>query len=221
MANVAVYDAAYVEALEASVVVGGQVNEAGQLVLIRGNGEQFNAGQVVGGLDTYYPVGCVYTSFEPTSPQDLFGGTWTRLKDRMLIGVGDNGRWDTVGEVGGSETVTLTIAQMPEHGHSDSTGTDWPDHGHSGSTTTAGGHEHGEGESGATAFQPTGETGVVRQIMTNPTEGTTTGGGGHGHDVAVGGASARHSHAIPHDGGGQPHDNMPPFQAVFMWRRTA
>lgn len=46
MADVEVYDAAYVAALEASVVVSGFINENGHLVLERGNGEQFNAGVV-------------------------------------------------------------------------------------------------------------------------------------------------------------------------------
>ena len=40
-------------------------------------------------LSTAYPVGSVYMSTESTSPASLFGGTWTQLKDRFLLGAGD------------------------------------------------------------------------------------------------------------------------------------
>lgn len=35
-----------------------------------------------------YPVGSVYMSLNSTSPATLFGGTWEQLKDRFLIGSG-------------------------------------------------------------------------------------------------------------------------------------
>ena len=37
---------------------------------------------------TIYPVGSIYMSLNSTSPATLFGGTWTQLKDRFLIGAG-------------------------------------------------------------------------------------------------------------------------------------
>ena len=65
-------------------------------------------------VDTVYPVGSIYLSVESTSPASLFGGTWTRLKDRFLLGAGSS---YSNGDTGGSKTVTLTEAQIPAHTH--------------------------------------------------------------------------------------------------------
>lgn len=67
-----------------------------------------------------YPVGSVYTSVVATSPATHFGGTWAAFgTGRVLVGY-DNSQteFDTVEETGGSNTHTLTIAEMPAHTHS-------------------------------------------------------------------------------------------------------
>ena len=43
-------------------------------------------------LNAVYPVGSIYISVSETSPHDLFGGTWERLKDRFLLAAGLRGR---------------------------------------------------------------------------------------------------------------------------------
>ena len=40
-------------------------------------------------LKKVYPIGSVYISANETSPAELFGGTWEQLKDRFLLGAGD------------------------------------------------------------------------------------------------------------------------------------
>lgn len=65
-------------------------------------------------LDTVYPVGAIYMSVNSTSPASLFGGTWTQLKDRFLLGAGSS---YTNGDTGGAKTVTLTESQIPNHTH--------------------------------------------------------------------------------------------------------
>ena len=65
-------------------------------------------------LDFIYPVGSIYMSANTTNPSVLFGGTWTQLKDRFLLGAGDT---YAVGTTGGEETHTLTVAEMPSHNH--------------------------------------------------------------------------------------------------------
>lgn len=57
-----------------------------------------------------YPIGCYYWSADSTDPSELFGGTWTRIKDKFVYALGDTG---DAGDTGGSETVTLTKAQLP------------------------------------------------------------------------------------------------------------
>ena len=61
-----------------------------------------------------YPVGSIYVSTNSTSPAALFGGTWTQIKDRFLLGAGDS---YANGATGGEATHTLTINEMPNHDH--------------------------------------------------------------------------------------------------------
>lgn len=63
---------------------------------------------------TIYPVGSIYMSVKSTSPASLFGGTWTQLKDRFLLGAGST---YSNGATGGAATVTLTLSQIPAHTH--------------------------------------------------------------------------------------------------------
>lgn len=224
--DVKVYDSEYVRALEESVVVGGHVNSAGQLVLHRANGEEFNAGQVVAPLDSRWPIGSVYQSFDGTDPATkLGGGTWTRLKDHMLIGVGDNERWNDAGETGGSEKVALSVAEMPSHDHDAATGVIDVNHTHSGTTEPAGNHSHSYAQYTDSTNGPFASgTGPVEQFMTEPVAGNTSESGNHQHNFGTNGmaeGNGAHWHSIPSEGGGQAHENMPPFTAVFMWRRTA
>lgn len=82
-----------------------------------------------------YPVGSVYISFSSTNPSTLFGGTWTRLKDRMLMASGDTYAPNTTG---GSATKTIGVTNLPAHNHSVNAST----HSHSVTTAGAGGHTH-------------------------------------------------------------------------------
>lgn len=61
-----------------------------------------------------HPVGTYWWTSTNTDPNTAYGGTWTRVKDRFVYALGDSG---TVGNTGGSATVTLTTAQMPSHTH--------------------------------------------------------------------------------------------------------
>lgn len=61
-----------------------------------------------------YPVGAIYMSVNSTSPASLFGGTWTQLKDRFLLGAGST---YSNGSTGGAATVELTKDEMPSHTH--------------------------------------------------------------------------------------------------------
>lgn len=61
-----------------------------------------------------WPVGSIYMSVNSTSPATLFGGTWTQLKDRFLLGAGSS---YSNGATGGEATHTLTVNEMPAHTH--------------------------------------------------------------------------------------------------------
>lgn len=127
-------------------------------------------------LDAVYPVGSIYMSVNSTSPATLFGGTWSQLKDRFLLGCGDT---YSNGATGGEATHTLTISEMPNHNH----------------------NMH------------------VEQTYLRGDVSSSNGAGlwaGHSNNYWDG--SNNHLELV---GGDQPHNNMPPYLAVYMWKRTA
>lgn len=84
-------------------------------------------------LDLIYPVGALYISSINTSPASLFGGTWAQITDGAALRAAN-----AYGLVG-SDSITLTLSQIPGHTH---TG---PSHTHSineVSTNWDGGHNH-------------------------------------------------------------------------------
>lgn len=78
---------------------------------------EFNNGATFGGksiIDMIYPVGCIYISYDTTSPAEIFGGSWHRIESRFLYGCAAEG---TTGLTGGEATHTLTEDEMPSHNH--------------------------------------------------------------------------------------------------------
>lgn len=76
-------------------------------------------------LDLLHPVGSIYMSVDSTDPSELFGGTWTQIRQRYLYATTEQ---QEGGETGGnaysvvtpSGTVgshTLTVSEIPAHTH--------------------------------------------------------------------------------------------------------
>ena len=156
-------------------------------------------------LDLVYPVGSLYWSSKATSPNTLFGGTWTRIKDKFLWAMGDS---DTANATGGEKTHTLITSEMPKHTHT-----------FSGSTSSQSTPKDGKITyvSGIT-----GTAGIFSNFVA--TSAPSTGSGtasnrgyieidiGHTHDV-----SGTNSEV----GSGDAHNNMPPYICKYCWERTA
>lgn len=168
-------------------------------------------------VDTFkkvYPIGAIYISLNNTNPSNIFGfGTWEALPEgRMLLAQGSNYK---AGSTGGESTHTLTIAEMPAHNHWDNTEASG-DHTHTGETNSSGEHSHNiQGRSGwnsGDAFAGHADGyGVSHQ---------SDRAGSHTHSFTTN-SSGSHTHKIKSDGGGQPHNNMPPYLSVYMWKRVA
>ena len=194
-------------------------------------------------LEIIYPVGSVYISFTDQNPSTYLGGQWTKLGGRFLLAA-DGAH--PVGSQGGEEKHTLTSAEMPAHTHTGTTGTAGS-HTHAGSTGSAGSHSHTRGtmnitgrigaiseegvnySSGAFYEDGAGGTGhgggwdkFVYMDASRSWIGSTSVCSDHTHSLIVTSAGDhQHSVTVGSTGSGQAHNNMPPYMAVYMFRRTA
>lgn len=71
-------------------------------------------------IDKIYPIGSVYISVNNISPAEFLEGIWERFAaGRTLIGIdGSNQNYQTPEMIGGNETISLDIKNMPSHTHS-------------------------------------------------------------------------------------------------------
>lgn len=98
----------------------------------------------------------------------FYGGTtWTKIEGKFLLGTSSS---HAINTTGGSETVTLTVDQIPPHSHIVKRSTSYGDSGYAYGGNWTEGNE---------------------TLSTNNT------------------------------GGGQAHNNMPPYKTVYIWERTA
>ncbi len=181
-------------------------------------------------IDKTYPVGAVYMSASATSPATLFGGTWEQIQGRFLLAA-DSAYG--AGTTGGEASHTLTANEMPAHNHSASTASAGA-HTHTrGSMEISGGlngpagsddgplaapgnpwgafncwRNGGNGADGNSASDGGGACSFDFYASRSWT-GATSSNGAHGHNVGVG-----------NTGGGAAHNNMPPYLAVYCWKRT-
>lgn len=155
-----------------------------------------------------YPIGAFYISAVQTSPAELFGGDWSRIKGQFLLAtdtdVGVTGTY-AAGSTGGGTTHyhstqghTLTASEIPSHHHGSSDTT------RQGILVARTGN--GYAISRSTVNSGSGVTNVLRSAgdvarMTNTSN--TGGGGSHSHGN-TGSAS-----------------NLPPYLAVYVWQRVA
>lgn len=123
-----------------------------------------------------YPVGSIWTSTSvSTNPGTVLGfGTWSAFgAGRVLVSKAASGTFGTIGATGGSETVTLTSAQMPSHTHTQNA------HTHS---LTPGGNILAGGIAGTNANIASGGGWVYASqsaAATTATNQNTGGGGAH------------------------------------------
>lgn len=120
--------------------------------------------------DTFFPVGEIWQSTDPTSPAAIVGGTWEAIESgRFLVAAGGD---YAVESKGGAASVSLTGEQNGPHNHMVNWNFTFGPDGSGGYTTVSNG------------FTPS-------RISTTSS------------------------------GSGAPHENRPPYYAVYMWRRIA
>lgn len=220
-----------VDALNAAI--GIKANKAELDSHVNNSNLHFTKNSIV---DLIYPVGSVYISVSSASPATLFGGIWQQLPERFLIGAGST---YGAGTSGGENAHTLTTKEMPLHTHtfsglSSNTSGENQSHYHSipamsGVTELGGVHDHNSGSfminGGAVSYTPNWSATGSGDIKTSVDAGHI-----HRYNISAhntNNQSTGHSHAIipagnnGSTGGSTPHNNMPPYLAVYMWKRTA
>lgn len=149
---------------------------------------------------TLYPVGSIYISTVNTNPKYIIGGEWDPIKDTFLLCAGNTYK---AGSSGGSADHLhstaghkLTVDEMPKHTHTQNPHSHlqyktWPMNSGTGTLNYLGGTKD-DGFSGSSNY--------VQE--TTATNNNTGGDGTHDH-----GNTGRSS-------------NLPPYLAVYVWKRT-
>lgn len=152
-----------------------------------------------------YPVGAIYMSVNSTSPDSLFGGTWTRLKDRFLLGAGDT---FTAGNTGGHKSLQAHTHSIPAL---------------SGTAASAGAHTHVV--TTKTTSYASGSQSEWRCMSFADTKADYT-------QTVYSGSSGAHTHSVTttssttgSTGSGlassSAEGNMPPYLVVYIWKRVS
>ena len=167
--------------------------------------------QVTDLINTIYPVGSIYMSVNSTNPSVLFGGTWEQIKDTFLLATGDT---YANGSTGGEATHTLTENEMPSHTHIQDS------HNH-----TQNAHNHTQNPHSHTIGS------LARYVVNGKAVAAVGDGYGNTQNYKTGNTTATNKEATAtnnpqtatnqNTGGGQAHNNMPPYLAVNIWKRTA
>lgn len=143
-------------------------------------------------LDNVYPVGSIYMNITSTNPGTLFGGEWEQIPGQFLLGASSA---YPAGSQGGEAAHTLTANELPNHSHY---------LGQQGNTSRM-------LPSNIATDDPSKEYYVTQVTSSGSTylKPTVTWGGY---------LTAASLIDTPYD---QPHNNMPPYLSVYIWKRTA
>ena len=143
-----------------------------------------------------HPIGSLYISKSDKNPQTMFGGTWTAIKDRVIIGAG--GLYGAGTEGGSADAVVVA------HTHTVA-----------GTATSAGAHTHKlrcDQDAQYTSSGTRSWTVHKAESGASGTVGITDSKGAHTHPV-TGSADST--------GVSGTNANLPPYKAYYIWERTA
>lgn len=165
-------------------------------------------------LSVSYPIGAIYISTISTNPREFFGGEWEQIKDTFLLACGNN---FLAGQQGGETTHTLSESELPKHTHQNtmSASANQASHKHALKTNNiwsynAIGLNHSSSARGIGAIESSEDyksfvstLGDGDEVMQNVTPAINV-------NCNIINASC---------GSNVAHNNMPPYLAVYMWKR--
>ena len=146
-------------------------------------------------LQKIYPIGAIYLSMNSTSPASLFGGTWEQIEDVFLLGAGSA---YTAGSTGGSTTHTHDVAMRFASYYN---------------SMVMENHE----KTGIVAYDEDGTktaTGNTRIGYTGESENSLVNSGAQNGRTDIGSFGVYET-----VGNTSYHSSMPPYLAVYIWKR--
>ncbi len=180
-------------------------------------------------IDAVYPIGSIYMSINNTDPGTLFGGEWDPIPGRFLVGAGDNGASSyealnlTAGATGGEKEHLL---------NGDESGNPELTHSMTQAKYTLADHTH-----------RTANSLIVYNNASANTKRMATSGSGTKISTNIDYASQQSTHNLDtYDPNTNPvmspstnasvtkhskadassaHNNLPPYLAVYIWKRIA
>ena len=157
-----------------------------------------------------HPVGSYYWSDVDTDPSILFGGVWKQITDRFVYASSGQSS-----KLGGSATVTLTSNQIPAHKHNTKVS----------KTTNLKGyisHICAQNEDLTNQQKSISKSGDIFTLWRN---GVIYYGyrGRYNKGYDSFSLDVNHTHSVTESsiGGGQAHDNMPPYITAYCWIRMS
>lgn len=172
--------------------------------------------------DLVYPVGSIYMSVNATSPATILGGTWERINETFLFAAGTT---HAAGSWGGA-----TYSLLPKHTH---------DIAQKSTQSSGSSHSHTFGQSGSYGFRgirylsgsQTISTVEIKSAKEEAAEDSyrvlAISSGNFSDASATASATPTHNHTISatatEEAGATvgAENNMPPYLAVYVWKRTA
>lgn len=159
-------------------------------------------------LDFIYPVGSIYISVNNTDPSTLFGGTWVAWgSGKVPVGVDtSDGDFNTADKTGGEKRHTLTVGEMPAHGHA-------------GEAIISKAEVRGI-SSTQSQGEPTESTYSVHYDRTHNNTYIEASSPGSGDKFTIT-RTVESKFGVCAQGNSDSHNNLQPYITCYMWKRTA
>lgn len=185
-------------------------------------------------VDKIYPVGSIYMSLTDSTVsavQNRFGGTWAKIEGRFLLAASSSYAVNTTG--GSADAIVVSHTHELAGTNAKAVDVSGHTHGHAGTNAGAvsnGGHTHTEyagiNEASSGLFTSITSTRSYPNTHIIGGAGTTSSNGAHTHSLTGNTTSAGgHGHSLTGNtkssGNSGTGKNMPPYLAVYMYKRTA
>lgn len=172
-------------------------------------------------LNMFYPVGSVYETMDSSfDPNKKWGGTWVRIKGRVLVGVDENDAYFDVPEkTGGYKKPSIKVENLPSHSHDVKVGVTINE------TKLEGGANNIAGQDAKWGVTAQGNGIVTNKGDTNGFYPSTRKTTEKYHDGFWINATHKHTASTTvscaSTGGGKGFEVLQPYITCYIWKRTA